>query len=260
LNQATVERLNRLNRDFYESHGDDFSGTREGHWPGWQTVLDYLRGDPRWILDAGCGNGRFGRFLESRLAEPFDYVGIDASERLLEHARSRLTPGRGRRELVLVDLLDSAPSTVLPPDRFDLIAVFGLTHHLPGLHRRRALLADLAALLAPGGDLVVAFWQFAEEERFRRRMVDWEVFNSTASEPVDLGQLEPGDHLLTWGQRSAAVRYCHHSDDLEIEQLVRELGLDEVARFRSPAPIDRLNLYVQLRNTSREGARASPTL
>ena len=205
MNRATVDRLNRLNQSFYESHGDHFSDTREGPWPGWDTILEHLPSPdrPLSILDAGCGNGRFGRYLETRLKGRFDYTGIDASNRLLEHARSRLSDESGARELLVVDLLNEPPSDRFPDRQFDLVAAFGLTHHLPGLLNRRALLLDLAHLVAPGGILAVAFWQFGEQERFQRRMVSWEEHNSTAAEPIDLDQLEPGDHLLTWGQRSA---------------------------------------------------------
>jgi SAM-dependent methyltransferase len=202
---------------------------------------------PLSVLDAGCGNGRFGRFLEARLDPGFDYTGIDSSARLLEHARSRLSATRGRRELHEIDLLHETLSSRLPESRFDLVAAFGLTHHLPGLDRRRTLLHDLAQLVAPKGLLAIAFWQFADEQRFRRRMVDWQSFNARDAEPVELDQLEPGDHLLNWGTRSNVVRYCHHSDDREIELLISDIGLESTTSFRSAAEIDRLNAYRLLR-------------
>lgn len=255
MNDQTIERLNRLNSEFYSHSADDFSSTRETAWPGWERVVEGVREaglDARLsVLDVGCGNARFAGFLHQRLGS-FDYQGLDSSRELLGIADSILAALPGvSSELLEIDLTRKRIPDLLGDLRFDLVAAFGLTHHLPGLDRRRALLADLGRLLRPGGLLAVAFWQFADSERFQRRMVAVEEFNATAAndpiDPIDPSQLERGDYLLTWGQRSSVVRYCHHSDDSEVEELVSSLGLEPMASFRSDAAVDRFNLYRLLR-------------
>lgn len=255
MNDETIERLNRLNLDFYSGRADDFSRTRETPWPGWERLVDTVLeghsgkrpGKQLAILDVGCGNARFAGFLHQRIGG-FDYQGVDSSRELLGIATAILAALPGvASELLEIDLARQPIGDLLGDFRFDLIAAFGLIHHIPGLEQRRALLADLAQLLHPGGHLAIAFWQFADSERFQRRMVAWSDFNDTSAEPVDLEQLEPGDHLLTWGQRSTAVRYCHHSDDAEVEDLTSSLGLEPAESFRSAEAIDRLNRYELMR-------------
>ena len=194
------------------------------------------------LLDIGCGNGRFATYFAQRWGPDFRYVGVDASAALLQLARTRLGPQRG--ELLAADLT-ARPS--LPPElgrrSFDLIVVFGVLHHLPGLATRRRLLSEAAELLAPGGLLVLAFWRFGRFERFRRRIVPWAEYNRAAERAVDPSDLETGDHLLAWGDSGDSYRYCHHADDSEAHGLARSLGLTPVDSFLADGAGGDLNLY-----------------
>ena len=104
--------------------------------------------------------------------------------------------------------------------------------------------------------------------RFENRRLDW------ASEAgVDPAELEPGDHLLRWGpaegrrqsrRRSSsrlrrqrvgrpahpARRYCHHTDEAELNRLVAGMSQVETDRYRSDGPGGRQNLYSLLRAVS----------
>ena len=163
-----------------------------------------------------------------------------------------LERGPDRRFLRRDLLLDGLPAD-LPGAPFDLIAVFGLMHHLPGVDNRRALLRRAAGLLAPAGILAVSFWQFGNRQRFRRRVVDWQEYNRTAAEPIDISQLEPGDRLLAWGeeppqgQGPVAVRYCSWTPPQEADHLLADLALDPVSTFSADGSGRDLNLYRLLR-------------
>ncbi len=250
MNRATVERLNRLNRDFYSERAGEFDRARDRPWQGWERVAEAIGraapGRRLSVLDAGCGNGRFASFLHERVGG-FDYVGLDSSPRLLDLARARIAPldGVGGR-LIEADLSTERPGAVLAGRRFDLVAAFGLLHHVPSLALRAELLSRLAGLVAPGGLLAIAFWQFARYERFRRRFVDWEAFNRTAAEPVDLGELEDGDHLLAWGDDPKAVRYCHWSSPEEVRALIASAGVESFELYSGRGG-DRFNLYALIR-------------
>src|SRR5437773_46351 len=72
VDQVTIQRLNEINRAFYNRVAQDFDETRQQAWPGWDTLLSYLNAPlnaPLSVLDVGCGNGRFGLFLAQRLSE-----------------------------------------------------------------------------------------------------------------------------------------------------------------------------------------------
>jgi SAM-dependent methyltransferase len=198
------------------------------------------------LLDVGCGNARFGRFVAGR-CPGLHYTGVDSSGPLLEHARSAL--GATRHCLLRADLVSEGPAAALPSGPFDWIAVFGVLHHLPGFALRRQLVAALAQRLAPGGVLALAAWRFAGRSRFARRSLSWETFCRGESAPIDLAELEPGDHLLRWGDSGElrAVRYCHETSDDELDRLTTALGLEAVDRFLSDGREGDLNRYVVLR-------------
>ncbi len=237
MNDETARRLSALNQRFYAESADEFSATRDAPWPGWSKLVPLLNGRSHVsVLDVGCGNGRFARFLSDALAAPFLYCGIDASAPLLERARRAVSGIAGARLLradLVLDPLDSA----LPGERFTCVAAFGLLHHVPQESRRRALLRALAERVAPGGWLALTFWDFLTDPRFARR---------PAPPPPELREeLEPGDVLLPWGDAKGPprLRYCHHTDEAEETRLLADLPLVPRLAYASDGRSGRLNRY-----------------
>jgi hypothetical protein len=68
-------------------------------------------------------------------------------------------------------------------------------------------------------------WRFDRFERFRRKLVPWDKF------PVDQRELEPGDHIMTWGDADPAYRYCHAMSNEEAETLERAIPLEALPSF-----------------------------
>lgn len=254
MNTATQAALRRINRDFYSRHAADFDRTRHpGGWPGWRRVVEAAAVQPPQVdeaaetqgarrplrvLDLGCGNGRFAQFLHRnpglRRHRPLDYLGIDLSPELIDHARTA-TAGL-RRIRFQVDDIEKCP---LDEATSDLVVLFGVLHHLPGFANRRLALKRAAETAAPGGVLALTCWQFADAPRFESRRLDW-----ATEADVDPDELEPGDHLLRWGPAdSDAHRYCHHTDADELDLLVAGLPLAEIARYRADGAGRQQNLY-----------------
>jgi SAM-dependent methyltransferase len=100
----------------------------------------------RRILDAGCGNGRYTRFLLRHASPAALITAFDLSQRMLKRARRRLHSARVTQ--VAADL------TRLPyPDAFFDAAVCGwVLEHLPD---PRPGLRELARVLQPGGKLLL---------------------------------------------------------------------------------------------------------
>lgn len=102
------------------------------------------------ILEIGCGEGSMGERLTTVFPDA-DYLGID----LIPHVGRlyRGDPTRATfRTLLSSDLLAAKP------DPFDLVVVVDVLHHVPD-GDRAALLADAAALTAPGGLVAVKDWE-----------------------------------------------------------------------------------------------------
>lgn len=230
MDEATIRRLNRINREFYRTAADEFDQTRGQAWPGWYGLLPHLHSSLT-VLDVGCGNGRLGVFLAQHV-EIAHYYGIDSSPALLDHARRALAhlPSVQLEERDIVEN---------PPDsgHYDLVALFGVLHHIPGAQPRQALMRALAQRVGPGGVLAFACWRFYEFERFRQRIVPW---------PADL-VVEPHDYLLDWRRGQTALRYCHYVDDAEHAALVAAAGLEEVESYRADGFSGTANRYSILR-------------
>jgi SAM-dependent methyltransferase len=240
LNQETIAALNAVNRSFYRAHASEFSATRERGWAGWGElfghVAPFLPRGPA-VLDVGCGNGRFARFLFARpeIEGAPSYWGVDASPPGLEEAGRRLS---GKENVFLFEhdfVVDATPlPAALAGRRFDLVVLFGVLHHVPGRSKRSELLARLEEALAPGGLLAYTLWRFDRYERFRKKLVPWEEFVSRTGSEIDLSELEAGDHIMTWGSGGDAFRYCHAASDEEEDSLAATLcsrSMGVVAQF-----------------------------
>ena len=234
MRQATIKRLNQINRDFYRATAADFDATRQSAWRGWERLLKTIPLPIESALDLGCGNGRFALFLASRQRQPFRYIGIDSNPDLLARARQRLaTLPQVSFQLIQRDLvLDE-----MPAGSAQFTALFGLIHHVPGRARRRELLRAAAESLSPGGYLAFACWRFYEQERFRGRIRPW---------PKEIA-VERHDYLLDWRRGEHALRYCHYVDDDEHERLIAATGLPAIADYRADGAEGDLNRYTILR-------------
>lgn len=238
VDSATIQRLNAINRDFYRTSADAFDQTRGRPWPGWITLMQHIDSPGR-VLDLGCGNGRFGVFLADSLESPLVYHGIDNNAHLLQRAAADLnTRDSLTVQLEALDIIENPLPT--PESPYDLIALFGVMHHVPGDNTRKRLLRQLAGMLAPGGVLVYACWRFYEFERFRERIVPW---------PDDLkGRVETHDYLLDWRRGETAYRYCHYVDDDENADLIAATRLNPLATYRADGFNGQANLYTLLKS------------
>jgi tRNA (uracil-5-)-methyltransferase TRM9 len=246
MKRETVLALNALNQAFYAAIAPEWSDSRRHPWPGFERVWALARArvpSPARlrVLDVGAGDGRLAAFLETQRpgSDPFEYLGIDASDRLLEHARARGLGDRVRFERA--DFLQTEHA--LPSNTFELVALFGVLHHVPAFERRCQLLAQLAQRVAAGGLLAVTFWRLERDPRFEKRVRSFADYNLQAAAPICEAELEPGDTLLSWGDQSA-LRYCHFPDARETEALIAATGLPVVARFEADGRGDALNEYV----------------
>jgi tRNA (uracil-5-)-methyltransferase TRM9 len=235
MDSKTRTALGEINRAFYDTEARAFSDTRDHPWPGWTRLLPRMRSsEPLRVLDLGCGNARFARFLSAEHVAS-EYLGVDASEALLELAGAAAPES----QLVRHDLIRNSPAQ-LPPGPFDWITLFGVTHHIPGEAERRQLFLALCDRLAPDGHLVFTTWQFSSDDRFARRSLPFD------DEIIDPTQLEHGDHLLQWGADTSASRYCHDTNPDERARLLAALPMRLVDEYQSDGRGDQLNHYTVL--------------
>lgn len=104
-----------------------------------------FRGDER-VLDVGCGDGYVTRVIASRVPDG-SVVGMDASPRMIDVARSRPDPPGTDVRFLVADVRD------LPfADEFDVVVSFNALHWVAD---QVAALAAIARGLRPDGRVIV---------------------------------------------------------------------------------------------------------
>jgi cyclopropane fatty-acyl-phospholipid synthase-like methyltransferase len=230
MNSKEVRQILELNERFYQSVFREFSKTRQKPWEGWGRVIDITtkmfggrisdeksrKSDGIKILDLGCGNGRFLKFIAPKI-EKFEYTGVDMNNDLLSEAQKiKVLPGKQNKKLVKEDVILDIRKI---DEKYDVVVAFGLTHHIPGQNIRKQWFEYLPKLLNKPGLLVITFWEFEKN---------------------------PGDYILGWGQKSpepSKVRFCHKYSENEIkkiENIFKKSGLKPVEKYRA----DNKNLYL----------------
>ena len=227
------------------------------------------------VLDLACGNLRFEWFLCEAFPElTFTFHAYDncpdlAEEGTDESCSALADGGAGKggnldvrfHELdaltVLLDRMDSGAAAdsgsaglLLDAPPCALSACFGFMHHVPGGTLRRAVLDELVRTTAPGGVIAVSFWQFMDDPRLARkaRAADAAAAADPPFEGFSPAALEPGDHFLGWQDDSRPLRYCHHFDEAEIDELAASVAprAREAARFSADGASGALNRYLVL--------------
>lgn len=233
MDEAVVERLLALNREFYRQFAEPFVETRARPQKGFFKLLDYLAESGGHLLDVGCGDGRFGRFcLERGLVDR--YTGVDFSAEMLAAARRLTVKGEFfQRDLSKPDCLEGL-------GRYELVSCLATMQHIPGRRNRLRLLREMASHLEEDGRIVLSNWQFLDSDRQRRKITDWQVAG------IEEGEVETHDYLLSWRRGGKGYRYVAFIDAAEMASLAETAGLICLAQFRSDGREGNLNLYTIL--------------
>jgi SAM-dependent methyltransferase len=98
------------------------------------------------VLDAGCGNGRYGVGLARR---GYAVTGVDRSPALLDEARARIDEAAVSVRLEAGDLLALPPGPV-----YDAVVCRGVLNDIVDTVERATVFGALARVLRPGGVLL----------------------------------------------------------------------------------------------------------
>jgi len=233
MNSATAARLVELNRDFYTRFGDSFSATRQRIQPGVRRVLEMLHGDEN-LLDLGCGNGELAREL-AKQDHRGSYHGLDFSLPLLRNAESQ--PQGFSATFMQVDLTTLDKFSILDDLSFDYVFAFAALHHIPSSTLRLKILKKIAQRLKPKGYFIHSHWQFLNSEKLKSRIQDWSKAGLSPNE------VDPNDYLLDWRNGGAGLRYVHHFDEGELQELAGISGFKVEETYISDGESGNLGLY-----------------
>ncbi len=212
------------------------------------------------ILDVACGNLRFESFLQQEFCDKhFDFICVDNCIDLAckEHVvAAGMTDCMKFIETDIIEcLLNDKPIVPLAcgSGTLDLIVSFGFMHHIPGSALRMSYIKQLLELAKPECFVAISFWRFADDPRFldkaRREhssAIEYLKSKDIYSEICDL-ELECGDYLLGWNNKSATFRYCHSFSNEEIESIIdmsESCSASLVHRFRADGRSGDANEYL----------------
>jgi 2-polyprenyl-3-methyl-5-hydroxy-6-metoxy-1,4-benzoquinol methylase len=235
MDSTLAARLIEVNRDFYTHFGDAFSATRHRIQPGVRRIFGMLNGDEN-ILDLGCGNGELARELAKR-GHRGTYLGIDFSLPLLREAESQ--PNNFSAKFLQVDLtqLSTFSDQLSAYDHWSLITAFAVLHHIPSAELRLNILRTVRHLLKPNGLFIHSNWQFLNSEKLKARIQPWEAAAISGSE------VDTGDYLFDWRSGGAGLRYVHHFNEDELQELAEASGFRVEETFYSDGESGDLGLY-----------------
>lgn len=255
ISTSIAEQLSRITSEFYAQQAQSFSATRQTPWQGWQKCLEampqLLAGEKPSVLDIGCGNLRFARFLCNEAGiVPEKYFAVDNCKPLVESGDvDEQVSELAFIELdVIKSLLDNTLSSELTVPACDLVVAFGFLHHVPGAEKRLQLLRTLLEKTKPGGFVCVSFWQFMNSQKLAAKAQETTAQGLRAL-GIDASELEEHDYLIGWQDKADTCRYCHHFSQEELDKLLVSLGsnVQVCAQFSADGKENNLNRYVILK-------------
>jgi ubiquinone/menaquinone biosynthesis C-methylase UbiE len=130
----------------------------------------------RRVLEVGCGQG-VGIELIGKHFVGAEVVGIDLDSRMIRRARRRLDRRRDGVEVQVGDVC----SLPFEDGSFDVVVDFAVVHHVPDW---QAALAEIARLLAPGGQFLFEDYDVARHNWLARTLFAHPEETFTAAEFV----------------------------------------------------------------------------
>ena len=118
-----------------------------------------------------------------------------------------------------------------------LITAFAVLHHIPSREMRLNILRVVRELLSDDGLFIHSNWQFLNSEKLKARIQPWDA---AAISPSDV---DAGDYLLDWRSGGEGLRYVHHFNELELNDLAGTTGFQAVETFSSDGETGNLGLY-----------------
>ncbi|MBE9137567.1 class I SAM-dependent methyltransferase [Nodosilinea sp. LEGE 07088] len=114
-----------------------------------ESLVKAIKGEPRRILDLGCGTGTTTRMLKRRFANA-EVIGLDLSPQMLAMADYKARAA----DVAVTFRHGNAMATGLPAASFDVVCATLLFHETPPAVAK-TILAEALRLLTPGGQVLV---------------------------------------------------------------------------------------------------------
>lgn len=231
--------------NLYDKYAKEFSQTRQNPWKGWEQVSAELKSlelgtskNPLRVLDLGCGNGRFLKFLAAEGYEIENYFGVDNSNLLLYETKELTNKLKSEEKvkegkIFNIDLNTEDWESKIHGE-FNVVVSFGVMHHINPFDTRKSFLSKAFNILEPNGLLAVSYWQFGALPRYQEKKESTDKNAGT--------KYSEHDFILNFGS-SKAKRFCHFVNGQELIELEDGMKYKDSKTFLNDGREDNENLY-----------------
>lgn len=159
MKEENVKAILKSTPEIYDRIAGDFSNTRGKWWAGINDFKKFAKPGDK-ILDIGCGNGRMAEVFKDL---DIEYLGIDNSAELIKIAQQRFANNK-KIKFQIADITDLQ----LGENKFDLVLVIAVLHHLPTRKLRLQALREIYKTMKPGGFLIMYNWNLWQLGYFKK--------------------------------------------------------------------------------------------
>ena len=238
MNTETLNKLLKINQDFYNGYAKSFSTSRYSIQPGIKKLFPQLLSAES-ILDLGCGNGNLAKAL---VQEDFKggYLGVDNSPALLQDGFAAIP--ESEKERFVFQQVDLAKdfNSLAEDGPFDAIVSFAVIHHFPAEPYLERFFSFAAQNLQADGIVAFSCWQVKNSSRHKNRILPWSTLD------IDQNELRSDDLLLDWRadpKQAALYRYVHHYNEEGLDEVGVKSGLTKINEYFSDGKEGNLALY-----------------
>lgn len=230
-NYKFSEKINRINKEFYNKYSKSFSNSRNSNWIGFKKIFENIdNNNIKKVLDLACGNGRFYLELIKHINNS-EYIGVDNNVYLLNEAKDKIEKNilSNKYELIEEDLFSNYS---INTKDFDLIVMFGFMHHIPSLDIRIKIFNRIKQQLNKNGIFVFSTWNFlgkSYEKRNDKKKIIKEI-------NIDEKELNKSDYFLNWkdiNNKDDIYRYAYYYSKGEILELIDIVGFQLIIDYES---------------------------
>lgn len=194
----------------YDNIAEEFSESRHYIGREFKPLLPYLK-KAEYILDLGCGNGRFIGFLQQEKLSS-RYLGIDNSSKLIKIAQEKYP----KQQFLEGDLL----SLPIDDESADCILSMRTFHHLPSQKTRQQALWEMQRVLKPKGIVIISVWNLWQ-------LKYWNQLAAALLRSIfTLGSYAFNDTFIPWKKRQK--RYYHAFTKRELRRILQKSGLSPI--------------------------------
>ncbi len=244
VDNNTIQRINALHCEFYQTFSGSFSSTRSQVQPGVKRVAKRFPMDGN-ILDLGCGNGNLMQVLQQNDFRGM-YAGMDFSENLIIESQNAFQAlgnhAMFQTHFSAFDLVMSDWNEFPLKMEWNVICAFAVFHHIPGKENRSRIFRHIHNMLKPKSEFIFSVWQPQNSLRLAKRFLDWDQVG------LQVSDVEEGDALLDWKAEEVCAnkvgfRYVHIFNQDELVELAAKADFSIKDSFYSDGKGGNLGFY-----------------